>query len=833
MVSMMRLRVALSLCALLASVGATYVSASAWRDSRDVASPPHDSTIAAPDLTVTALTAPPTGTIGGQISFSTTVLNQGSAAAIGYTLGLYLSTDQAITVADRLIATCVMATLTPGATESCNASVTIPADVLPGTYYIGALADSLGLVIEVDETNNARSQQISIVPLTYPLSVSVTGSGTVTSSPGAISCSSTGATCAGNFTNGTSVQLTPTPSSGWSFSGWSGACIGTGPCIVSMTGARSVTATFTQTMNPLAVSILGGTGSVTSTPSGIACGLIAGACTFNYASGTSVQLTATPGFGWTFSGWSGACAGMGPCAVTLLGPKTVVATFSPTTYPLSVSVSGNGLVTSSPSGIICSGGTCGVDYPIGTTVHLTASPSSGWVFLGWGGSCSGTNTCGVTMLGASNVSATFALAPPGSFNKIAPESSPIQNPTSMTFSWEAGAGASSFEWCVDTLDNDVCDDQWRPTSLNAATLSLANGATYYWQVRAMNAGGTTEADAGIWWSFRTYAAGTYFSDDMEAGSGKWTGQPPWVVTTQSAHSGAHAWSNNPSGTDGAGIDASLVSRAIDLSGASSPILSFWHRRTLAGIGDAVKVWISTDGWQTHTLLSGFVGSDPSWFQTTIDLSAYAGQATVQLAFQIVSGLTGAGDDWDVDDVVVHEAPVSPAPGAFGKANPPNDSIQGVALTLTWTPSAGAAGYEYCLATAASCTGGWLPAGTNTSVQVPGLTPGAVMYWQVRANAPGGMTYADGSPASFWNFAVKPAVASDFTADQKSDVLWRHNTRGEVWLWPMNGAAKLSENFAGLVADTNWEIRGTGDQNGDGRADILGVTSSPASLSTGP
>ena len=64
------------------------------------------------------------------------------------------------------------------------------------------------------------------------------------------------------------------------------------------------------------------------------------------------------------------------------------------------------------------------------------------------------------------------------------------------------------------------------------------------------------------------------------------------------------------------------------------------------------------------------------------------------------------------------------------------------------------------------------------------------------------------------------AVSDFTGDLTSDILWRHASRGEVWLWPMNGAARTTESYVRTVADTHWEIRGLGDQDGDARADIL-------------
>jgi hypothetical protein len=80
----------------------------------------------------------------------------------------------------------------------------------------------------------------------YSLSVSRngTGTGTVTSNPSGVSC---GSDCSQSYSSGTSVNLTASPASGSTFAGWSGACTGTGSCTVSMTTARTVTATFNST----------------------------------------------------------------------------------------------------------------------------------------------------------------------------------------------------------------------------------------------------------------------------------------------------------------------------------------------------------------------------------------------------------------------------------------------------------------------------------------------------------------------------------------------------------------------------------------------------------
>lgn len=102
----------------------------------------------------------------------------------------------------------------------------------------------------------------------------------------------------------------------------------TGTYTVSLTLVSSTT--FTLTVSRTGA----GSGTVTSSPAGINCGTD---CTESYLPGTSVTLTATPGTGSVFAGWSGGgCTGT--CVVAMNGNATVTATFN-----------GSGLVVNSLS----------------------------------------------------------------------------------------------------------------------------------------------------------------------------------------------------------------------------------------------------------------------------------------------------------------------------------------------------------------------------------------------------------------------------------------------------------------------------------------------------
>lgn len=109
---------------------------------------------------------------------------------------------------------------------------------LPGEAFVDSAngirvdvlsATSQGFVVTVNNGGSAS----------YALSMTVTGSGTVTSSPAGIACSA--GTCSASFPSGASVTLTP---SGGSLTGWGGACAGAGTCSVTMTANRAASATF-------------------------------------------------------------------------------------------------------------------------------------------------------------------------------------------------------------------------------------------------------------------------------------------------------------------------------------------------------------------------------------------------------------------------------------------------------------------------------------------------------------------------------------------------------------------------------------------------------------
>ncbi|WP_165849379.1 InlB B-repeat-containing protein [Candidatus Cryosericum septentrionale] len=292
---------------------------------------------------------------------------------------------------------------------------------------------------------------------TYTLTVNVTGSSSIAKSPDQAS-----------YNHGASVQLTATPVTGWHFTGWSGSLTGsTNPATITMDANKTITATFAIDMYTIVASAdlagnispsgnvmvnHGASQSFSITPSTgyhiqnvlvdgssvgavtsytftnltenhtIAASFAIDTYTLTYMtgtngtiSGTSPQtvnhgtsgtlVTAVPNVRYHFVSWSDGVltAARTDANVTANINATTTFAVSINTYTLTVSVSGSGSVAKNPDQI---------SYTHGTSVQLTATPASGWHFVGWSGGLSGTtNSATITMDASKTVTAAYAPLP--------------------------------------------------------------------------------------------------------------------------------------------------------------------------------------------------------------------------------------------------------------------------------------------------------------------------------------------------------------------------------------------------------------------------------------
>ena len=257
---------------------------------------------------------------------------------------------------------------------------------------------SMTLAKNVTAIFNAPGQQALTV------SKSGSGTGTVSSSPSGINC---GSDCNQSYNYNTTVTLTANPQSPSTFGSWSGCNSTSGTrCTVSMTSAKNVTAIFNAAGQQALTVSKSGSGTVSSSPSGINCG---SDCNQSYNYNTTVTLTANPQSPSTFGSWSGCNSTSGmQCTVFMTSAKNVTVTFNaPGQQTLTVSKSGSGMGTITGSGISC-GNDCNQSYNHGTNVTLTASPQSLSTFGNWSG-CDSVNSmqCTVSMISAKNVTAIF------------------------------------------------------------------------------------------------------------------------------------------------------------------------------------------------------------------------------------------------------------------------------------------------------------------------------------------------------------------------------------------------------------------------------------------
>jgi uncharacterized repeat protein (TIGR02543 family) len=181
-----------------------------------------------------------------------------------------------------------------------------------------------------------------------------------------------------------SYELVATPGSitpGWTSSTGANTNSRTAYVAASFAPAPTTNYTVNTAASPAA------SGAVTLTPSAA-----------NYASGSSVQATATPATNYVFTGWSGDLTGSAnPATLTVDANKNITANFAVATCSLTVNVVGSGTVTPNS-----------VTQACGTPVTLTATPSNGYSFGGFSGGYTGSaNPATFNLNGNMTVTATF------------------------------------------------------------------------------------------------------------------------------------------------------------------------------------------------------------------------------------------------------------------------------------------------------------------------------------------------------------------------------------------------------------------------------------------
>lgn len=201
-----------------------------------------------------------------------------------------------------------------------------------------------------------------------------------------------------------------------------------------------------------------GSGTITSVPAAIDCGIT---CSAQFNPDQNITLSTSAGAGYYFSSWGGACAGAGGCAFNMNTDRTVSATFSQCTYSLE-----------SASTSIASAGGAG-NISLTTLCAWTAAKDAEWITITSGGSGSGNGTVGYTVAANNGPARTGTINVSGQVFTINQASgcAYVIDPSSSSYSSVAGSGNLSV-----TASNGNC--AWTASSNNLwITVTSGGSAT--------------------------------------------------------------------------------------------------------------------------------------------------------------------------------------------------------------------------------------------------------------------------------------------------------------------------------------------------------------------
>jgi hypothetical protein len=331
-----------------------------------------------------------------------------------------------------LLACCLVAMLTgQGAFGMSSANFRVDDDVLssgggdaasPNYSNYSTFGQPVADVSSSSTNYSNASGFLAVDPIFWRLQVTTAGTGTGTVSIDTGTLAWSGNTGTSYYVDGANVSLTATPGTNSDFTGWSGACSGTGSCMISMGTNTAAIATFARNAYVISTAVSAGSGTVICSPNPV-------------SANRSSTCFITPSFGYQTIGVivDGSSVGS-PAAypfTNVTADHVISASFGVITYSLNVITAGTGTgkVTSSPAGINC-GATCSSGFAAGTPVILTAATTTGSTFMGWSGACTGSGSCIVSMLTTTTVTATFNdTTPPVLVISALPDGSFTNNPT--------------------------------------------------------------------------------------------------------------------------------------------------------------------------------------------------------------------------------------------------------------------------------------------------------------------------------------------------------------------------------------------------------------------
>ena len=251
----------------------------------------------------------------------------------------------------------------------------------------GTSAGTCSLTLNsIPAANTSATVTYSLVPRTLTLTAGTGGTASV-SPAGTANC---GANCQ-SYPHGTPLTLTATPSLGYNFSSWSGACAGQGAsCTLTLNSNLTTAASFavqttTLTISPPAVGSITGPG-FTCTPNNTSC-----VYTFGYFDQITISANAPASHeAYKWGGDCGAFGGAVNCNLNMTANRGAAHTFIPK-FILRVSAPQGGGTPSANTGVSCGTG-CYYIPRSDPRVTISANPDM-WTseFVTWRGGVASSN----------------------------------------------------------------------------------------------------------------------------------------------------------------------------------------------------------------------------------------------------------------------------------------------------------------------------------------------------------------------------------------------------------------------------------------------------------